>query len=105
MNLEYKKINSIKSVGEKDIYHLTVKKNKSFFGNKICLHNCDYRGELSVILMNLGNESFTVKNGDRIAQGVLANVTGERFVSLTKVSEIDTNTDRSTDGFGSTGIK
>jgi dUTP pyrophosphatase len=64
-----------------------------------------YRGELSVILMNLGNEPFTIKHGDRIAQGVLASVSGQRMVSLTKVNEIDTNTDRSTDGFGSTGLK
>lgn len=64
-----------------------------------------YRNGVGIILMNLGKEPFTVKNGDRIAQGILANVTGQRLVSLIKVYEIDTNTDRATNGFGSTGLK
>ena len=60
----------------------------------------DYRGELEVILINLGDESFTVKNGDRIAQMVISPVT--RVV----VSEAETlsETERGTGGFGSTGV-
>ncbi|WP_407426878.1 dUTP diphosphatase [Treponema sp.] len=59
----------------------------------------DYRGELKVILINLGNEDFTVKNGERIAQIVVAPVTIGNFVS---VSELD-ETERGSGGFGSTG--
>lgn len=59
----------------------------------------DYRGELKVILANLGNETFTVNKGDRIAQIVAAPVTRARFSS---VEELD-QTERGSGGFGSTG--
>ena len=61
----------------------------------------DYRGEVKVILINLGNEDFTVNNGDRIAQIVVAPVTIGEFE---QVSELD-ETERGTGGFGSTGRK
>lgn len=64
-----------------------------------------YRGEVKIILINLSNESFTISNGDRIAQCVLASVSGQRIVDLIKISEINTNTTRSINGFGSTGVK
>ena len=62
--------------------------------------DADYRGELEVALINFGTESFTVKNGDRIAQMVIAPVV--RVI----VSEAETlsETERGTGGFGSTGI-
>ena len=60
----------------------------------------DYRGELEVILINLGEESFTVKNGDRIAQMVISPVIR---VSLSE-AELLSETGRGTGGFGSTGI-
>ena len=59
----------------------------------------DYRGELKVILINLGDEDFTVSNGERIAQIVVAPVTLGNFVP---VSELD-ETERGSGGFGSTG--
>ena len=59
----------------------------------------DYRGEVKVILANLGSEDFEVKNGDRIAQIVLAPVTIGAFE---QVSELD-ETERGAGGFGSTG--
>lgn len=59
----------------------------------------DYRGEVKVILINLGSEDFVVHNGDRIAQIVVAPVTKGIF---TKVSSLD-ETERGTGGFGSTG--
>ncbi|MCR4823379.1 MAG: dUTP diphosphatase [Treponema sp.] len=59
----------------------------------------DYRGEIKVILINLGEEDFTVKNGDRIAQIVIAPVTRGTFQI---VSELD-ETQRGAGGFGSTG--
>ena len=59
----------------------------------------DYRGEIKVILINLGNEDFEVKNGDRIAQMVVAPVTIGVFE---KVDDLD-ETARGSGGFGSTG--
>lgn len=59
----------------------------------------DYRGELKVILINHGSESFSVRRGDRVAQLVLAPVTRGTWV------EADTldHTARGEGGFGSTG--
>ena len=59
----------------------------------------DYRGELKIILINLGDRDFEVRRGDRIAQLVLAPVV--RAVWL-KVDELD-ETRRGEGGFGSTG--
>ena len=60
----------------------------------------DYRGELKVILINLGSEDFTVNNGDRIAQIILAPVTIGSF----KVVSLLDSTQRGSGGFGSTGV-
>lgn len=65
--------------------------------------DADYRGELKIILINLGNEPFTINHGDRIAQGVAATVTAKNIIKLSKVSDISTNTERADGGFGSTG--
>lgn len=59
----------------------------------------DYRGELKVILINLGAEDFAVARGDRVAQLVLAPVTRASWL---KVDELD-ETLRGEGGFGSTG--
>lgn len=59
----------------------------------------DYRGEVKVILANLGSEPFAIARGDRIAQLVPAPVT--RAVP-TEVDDLDA-TERGTGGFGSTG--
>ena len=63
----------------------------------------DYRGEIKVILINLGDEPFTIATGDRIAQAVITPVTAKNIVKLLKVTEISDNTERSSGGFGSTG--
>ena len=60
----------------------------------------DYRGELKVLLANFGSEDFTVKNGDRIAQIVVAPVTLGDFTDASSLSE----TERGAGGFGSTGV-
>ncbi|GAB5488952.1 MAG: dUTP diphosphatase [Parasphingorhabdus sp.] len=60
----------------------------------------DYRGEIKVILANLGEEDFNVERGDRIAQIVVAPV---QRGNLVEVSELD-DTDRGAGGFGSTGV-
>lgn len=65
--------------------------------------DADYRGELKVILINLGDELFEINHGDRIAQAVIASVIGKRVINLNKVSEINEKTERGSGGFGSTG--
>jgi dUTP pyrophosphatase len=65
--------------------------------------DADYRGEIKVILINLGEEDFVVNHGDRIAQGVIASVTAKNIINLTRVSQITTDTERGVGGFGSTG--
>jgi dUTP pyrophosphatase len=61
--------------------------------------DADYRGELKVILVNLGTEPFVVRSGDRIAQLVIAGCSQAAFVQNGELSE----TDRGSGGFGSTG--
>jgi dUTP pyrophosphatase len=63
--------------------------------------DADYRGEIKVLLINLGQEDFVVSRGMRIAQLVIAPV--ER-VKWQPVESLD-DTARSSGGFGSTGIK
>lgn len=60
----------------------------------------DYRGEVKVILVNLGTEAFTVAHGDRIAQLVVAPVERARFEAAEGLSA----TERGSGGFGSTGV-
>src|SRR5436190_11363691 len=59
----------------------------------------DYRGELSVILANLGAEPVTIRRGDRIAQLVVAPVAGVQWVEAEELSD----SARQAGGFGSTG--
>jgi dUTP pyrophosphatase len=67
--------------------------------------DADYRGEIKVILINHGEEPFVIQNGDRIAQAVIASVANTTIVKLNQVTEISDDTQRSSGGFGSTGIK
>jgi dUTP pyrophosphatase len=59
----------------------------------------DYRGEIKVILINLGSEAFTIQRGERIAQLVLAPVTQLGWQQVSELGE----TERGAGGFGSTG--
>lgn len=61
----------------------------------------DYRGELKIIMINLGAETFSIRRGDRIAQLVVAPV---QIATFTEVAELD-DTARGTGGFGSTGVR
>lgn len=63
--------------------------------------DADYRGEVGVILVNLSNEDFTVENGERVAQMVIAKHERAEWVEVETLSE----TDRGAGGFGSTGVK
>lgn len=59
----------------------------------------DYRGEIKVILINLGAEAFTIQRGERIAQLILAPVTRLAWLQVEALDE----TVRGAGGFGSTG--
>ncbi|AHX04890.1 dUTP diphosphatase family protein [Ehrlichia japonica] len=64
--------------------------------------DADYRGEIKVILINLGSEAYTIKYRDRIAQMIIAPVTRASW-NLVKNFDNDI-TERGIEGFGSTGI-
>jgi dUTP pyrophosphatase len=61
--------------------------------------DADYRGEICVLLINHGDETFLVQRGERIAQMVIAPVSRVELVSVNSLS----TTDRGGGGFGSTG--
>ena len=63
--------------------------------------DADYRGEIGVIMINLSNEIFTVKDGDRIAQMVIAR---HEHATWEEADALD-STDRGAGGFGHTGTK
>lgn len=70
--------------------------DKKPYDNKL-----DYRGEIGVVLINLGSEPFIVRQGDRIAQLVISQINQVQFVPVDELQE----TDRGAGGFGSTGSK
>ena len=63
--------------------------------------DADYRGEIGVILANLSQTAFTIKNGERVAQMVIAKHERADWEEVQTLSE----TSRGTGGFGSTGRK
>lgn len=63
--------------------------------------DADYRGEVGVILVNLSSEEFTIENGERIAQLVIAKHERAEWLEVETLSK----TDRGEGGFGSTGVK
>ena len=68
--------------------------------NTPCTIDSGYRGEVGVILINLGQAAFDVRKGDKIAQMVIAPVTQPNIEETDVVDE----TDRGSGGFGSTGV-
>ena len=63
--------------------------------------DADYRGEIGVILINLGEEPFVIENGERICQMVIAQ---HAVATLVEVNELS-DTERGAGGFGHTGKK
>lgn len=63
--------------------------------------DADYRGELKMLAVNLGDEPFTINHGDRIAQMVIAPVIQAEVSEVKDLSK----TERGDGGFGSTGVK
>lgn len=62
--------------------------------------DADYRGEIGVILVNLSNENFTISDGERIAQLIIAKHERAQW----KEVEVLDETERGSGGFGSTGV-
>jgi dUTP pyrophosphatase len=62
--------------------------------------DADYRGEIGVILVNLSNDEFTIQDGARIAQLVIAKHERAEWISVNELDE----TERGSGGFGSTGV-
>ena len=79
---------------------LAIKKNITVLNTPGTI-DADYRGEIKVILINLGKEKFIIKNGERVAQMVVCPVVQ---ASLEEVEELS-DTQRGSGGFGSTGTK
>jgi len=63
--------------------------------------DADYRGEVKVILINLSDKSFVIKDGERIAQMVIATCEQIRWESVEQLSD----TERGEGGFGHSGVK
>ena len=63
--------------------------------------DADYRGEIKVLLINLSNDDFSIGDGDRIAQMVIAKHENAQWI---EVSELST-TERGAGGYGHTGVK
>ncbi len=63
--------------------------------------DADYRGEIKIILANISNEDFVIKDGERIAQMVISRHEQAEWVEVSKLEE----TKRGAGGFGSTGTK
>ena len=100
--MKFLKVKSIIPCNSETVYHMTIKNNRNFFANSLCVHNCDYRGELGVILENTSideGDIIYIKHGDRIAQLIFAPVVQAQFNIC---AELD-NTERGSGGFGSTG--
>ncbi|MGK0308080.1 MAG: dUTP pyrophosphatase [Urechidicola sp.] len=62
--------------------------------------DADYRGEIGVILVNISNEDFTINDGERVAQLVIAKHERAEWQEVEILSE----TERGSGGFGSTGV-
>ena len=76
-------------------------KNGVTMANSIGVIDSDYRGEISVVLINHGAEPFEVRRGDRIAQMMFMPVLHANFLPVEELDE----TQRGAGGFGHTGVK
>ena len=76
-------------------------KNGVTMANSIGVIDSDYRGEISVVLINHGQEPFEVRRGDRVAQMMFMPVLHASFLPTDELDE----TERGAGGFGHTGTK
>ncbi len=80
---------------------VTVNNNHNFFANGFLIHNCNFRGELEILVANLSSERLEIQEGQKIAQGLFVPI---GLFDIQVVSQISTDTDRGANGFGSTGV-
>ena len=66
--------------------------------------DADYRGDVGVILINHGTEPFVIKQGERIAQMVIAKHETAEWESVESIDQLE-DTERGSDGYGHTGVK
>ena len=66
--------------------------------------DADYRGDVGVILINHGTEPFVIKQGERIAQMVIAKHETAEWESVESMDQLE-DTERGSDGYGHTGVK
>lgn len=76
-------------------------KHRISLANRVGIIDESYIGEIMVRLENLGEDSFEIKRGDRIAQLVIIPCLLPEFIPVDSLEE----TDRGSNGFGSTGVK
>lgn len=97
------KLSTIKSISrdKKPCYDITVENNHNFFCNDYLIHNCDYRGDVGVILINLGQEDKNILVGDPIAQIIFERYERSSFEQVEELSD----TERGEGGYGSTDKK
>lgn len=74
--MKFIKIKRIEKTETKPIYHMVIEKNHNFFGNNLCLHNCDYygnEGNDGNIAVALGNRSLApifIEKGEKVVQAI-----------------------------------
>lgn len=91
--MKLSKIQKIEKIGKKETYDITVNNNSNLFCNNYLIHNCGYRGEIKVIMINLSDKEQIIEQGERVAQGVIAPRVSNDFgamIELESVSEIIT---------------
>jgi len=76
-----------------------ILKNNLDMPNSVGVIDEDYRGEIMIVLRNLGDKAVTIAKGERIAQGIIMKYNQIKFLEVKKLSP----TNRGTGGFGSTG--
>jgi dUTP pyrophosphatase len=82
-------------------------RDRSGLASKFAIHtlagvvDSGYRGEIGIVLINLGKEDFKITKGDRIAQIIIQPILQPEIIEVENLEE----SDRGTGGFGSTGIK
>ena len=112
--MKFVKIKNIKNIPTEPIYHLSVENNHNFFANKLCVHNCGYRGEIRVRFKTT-KKGFTMSStgvwtdypvyenvyeiGDRVAQLIIMPFPTIEVIETNELNE----TQRGEQGFGSTG--
>jgi deoxyuridine 5'-triphosphate nucleotidohydrolase len=103
--MKFSKIKKIEKIGKKETYDITVNNNSNLFCNGYLIHNCGYRGEVKVIMINLNKEPQKIEQGERVAQGVITSRVSNDFGKMIKLNSIKelSETERGSGGFGSTG--